>query len=50
MFTFNPAMATEADAFEEGDEAFDYGNLPMEDEEQDNIEVTYEYFKPILCL
>ena len=41
-------MATEADSFEDGDDAFDTGNLPMDDEEQDNIEVKriilYSYF------
>jgi len=39
MFTFNPAMAADSDAFEDGDDAFDTGNLPMDDDEQDTNEV-----------
>ncbi|XP_046397553.1 zinc finger CCCH domain-containing protein 15 homolog [Ischnura elegans] len=36
MFTFNPEMAS-ADQYEEGDDAFDTGNLPDDDNEE-NIE------------
>ncbi|XP_071451632.1 zinc finger CCCH domain-containing protein 15 homolog [Hetaerina americana] len=37
MFTFNPEMAA-ADQYEEGDDAFDTGNLPEDEENEETIE------------
>ena len=43
MFTFNPDLARD-DEFEDGDEAFDTANLPVEDEGEDGTVVCHCVF------
>jgi len=44
MFTFNPAMATESDELEDGDDTFDTRNLPI-DEDENAVDVIHDKVK-----